>query len=322
MVEMRGEFSLIKKYFDVKALTSSHTDDPFFELNIGDDCALVQPSPGTQLAISTDTLVSGVHFLVRSPAYSIGWRCLAVSISDLAAMGAMPKAFTLALTLPDANEIWLDGFSQGLAAAAQHYKVRLIGGDTTKGPLSMTLTVFGEVPIGQALKRSTARVGDDVYVSGYLGGAHFALQTLNLMDLNPAQQSLQEAYFSPSSCIELGIKLRPYATSVIDISDGLVADLGHICEMSRVGIVIEADLLPLHQGGALNSLAERQQAALSGGDDYQLAFTAPVDDRDNILALAEQLGIQLTRIGRVIEGQRVKLEHALVKLKHSGYQHF
>jgi len=323
MSETLDEFKIIRSFFDLPALThSTDFEDPFFELQIGDDCALIQPSPGKQLAISVDTLVAGVHFLVHSSAAKIAWRALAVSVSDLAAMGATPKAFTLALTLPDSNRYWLQLFSEGLAAAAQHYGIRLVGGDTTKGPLAISIQVFGEVDAGKALRRDAAHVDDVLFVSGSLGGAHLALNCLNKTHLTEAQLRLQEAYFCPDSCIHLGMSLIDLAHACVDVSDGLVADAEHIANRSNVRLEIDASKVPFNPAGGLFTHRERLQAALIGGDDYQLCFSAPASVRDTIQTLAQSLGIDITEIGRVTEGCGVDVINAGFDLEHTGYNHF
>ena len=315
MSQTLSEFDLIARFFDVQALTGS-PDNPFIPLAIGDDCALLAPTAGCQLAVSVDTLISGVHFLPDAPADRLAWRALAVSISDLAAMGADPKAFTLALTLPEANADWLQAFAAGLARAAQHYGIVLVGGDTTRGPLAMTLQVMGEVPIGAALRRDGARAGDDIFVSGSLGAAHMALDFLSSAQGEQASEFLH-AYYEPNSCIELGKALRGIASAAVDISDGLLADLGHIAARSGVAMEIESALLPIYPTvRELREPALALKAAATGGDDYQLAFCVPADRVPALLALP----FNVTRIGRCRAGCGVTLDQQSVS--ETGYQHF
>jgi thiamine-monophosphate kinase len=315
MSQTLSEFDLIARFFDVQALTGS-PNNPSIPLSIGDDCALLMPSPGCQLAISVDTLVAGAHFLPEAPAEQLAWRALAVSVSDLAAMGACPLGFTLALTLPSADSDWLEAFSRGLAAAAQHYKIALVGGDTTRGPLSMTLQVMGEVPVGGALRRDGAQVGDAVYVSGHLGAAHVALDYLSAVSSDYAP--LLQAYYQPSSCIDLGLALRGIASAAIDVSDGLLADLGHIAKRSGVAIAVDSAQLPIHP--LVKSLCDPPrtiEAAAIGGDDYQLAFCVP----PHLVATLESLPFVVTRIGSCRSGDSsVYLDDRRVTA--GGYQHF
>ncbi len=315
MSQTLSEFDLIARFFDVQALTGS-PDNPFVSLAIGDDCALLTPTANCQLALSVDTLVSGVHFLPDAPADRLAWRALAVSISDLAAMGAEPKAFTLALTLPEANADWLQAFASGLARAAQHYGIALVGGDTTRGPLAMTLQVMGEVPVGTGLRRDGAGVGDEVFVSGDLGAAHVALDYL-AAEPDEQASALLQAYYEPAPCIALGMALRGIASAAVDISDGLLADLGHIAARSGLAIDINSALLPIHP--AVKTLFEPAlalKAAATGGDDYQLAFCVPADRVPALRALP----FNVTRIGRCRAGGGVTLDQQPVS--HTGYQHF
>jgi thiamine-monophosphate kinase len=316
MSQALSEFDLIARFFDVQALTCT-TDNLFVSLAIGDDCALLNPLPNHQLAVSVDTLVGGVHFPIEAPPAALAWRALAVSVSDLAAMGATPRAFTLALTLPQADPVWLEGFSGGLARAAKHYGMALVGGDTTRGPLAMSLQVMGDVPVAQALRRDGAQVGDEVYVSGALGAANLALDYLAETQPNGHVAALLQAYYQPSSCIELGQALRGIASAAIDISDGLLADVGHIARRSGLQIALDSTALPIHPAVvALCDPSRALQAASSGGDDYQLAFCVP---QHNIAQL-ETLPFALTRIGRCCVGQGVTIDGR--SEQQTGYQHF
>lgn len=298
-----GEFELIARYFT--------RPTPNAVLGVGDDCALLQPGPGMQMAISTDLLVEGRHFFADVDPRSLGHKALAVNLSDLAACGARPLAFTLALALPKADPAWLEPFSQGLLALADAHGCELIGGDTTQGPLAICITVFGEVPTGgfgrggarptQALLRSGAQAGDDVWVSGTLGDAHLALQALQgRIDLPAdllarARQRLER----PTPRVALGLALRGLASSAIDVSDGLLGDLGHVLRRSCVGVSLCLDDLPVSPWLATRSPDERLDCILAGGDDYELLFTAPPAQRERVVQLGAELGLVLSRIGQI-----------------------
>jgi thiamine-monophosphate kinase len=294
-----GEFDLIERYFKRPARRNP--------LGVGDDCALLAPKPGMQLAVSTDMLVEGRHFLSTTDPCKLGHKALAVNLSDLAACGAVPLAFTLALALPEANAAWLEPFSRGLLALADEFDCELVGGDTTRGPLNICITVFGEVPAGQALLRSGARAGDEIYVSGTLGDARLALEVFRggLSVPAAAFETARARMDQPTPRVALGQALRGLASAAIDISDGLLGDLGHVLQQSTVGARIDVDaaygLL-----GASNTAglpAERQlEFVLAGGDDYELAFTAPAARRADVEATAKASGTVVTRIG-VIESE-------------------
>ena len=317
---MTPEFDLIAKYFTRPAKHAV--------LGVGDDCALIQVSPGCELAISTDTLVSGTHFFADADPFKLGQKALAVNLSDLAAMGATPRYVTLALTLPAVDPDWLDGFSRGLFKLADESAIELIGGDTTRGPLSMTLTVFGEVPIGKALRRDRAEEGDDIWVSGSLGGAALALKHLQgQVVLRPAVlEQVLERFHTPAPRIALGQALRGCAHAAIDVSDGLVADLAHICERSNLAADIEWASIPLSTALMSVDPAMRIPCALAGGDDYELCFTADENQREAIDAIAEKTGVPLTRIGRMRRGEaRVTVhdEHGgVLPVSARGFDHF
>ena len=293
------EFDLIARYFTRQTKHAA--------LGAGDDCALINPSPGMQLAISSDMLVEGRHFFRDVSPYSLGHKALSVNLSDLAACGAKPVAFTLALALPSINEGWLRDFSSGLWALADLHGCELIGGDTTQGPLNICITVFGEVPRGQALLRSGAQAGDDIYVSGTLGDARLALDALQgHIDL-PADV-LAKARLrleQPTPRVALGTALRGIATSAIDISDGLAGDLGHILKASGVGARVDTAItINLIAACARIDWARGQfdtlkqlKTVFSGGDDYELAFTAPPSARQAVLALSASSQTPVTRIG-------------------------
>lgn len=297
---MLSEFDLIKHYFD-RPVPGRAT------LGIGDDCALLTPAPGMQTAISSDMLVEGRHFFAGEEAQRLGHKSLAVNLSDLAAMGARPVAFTLALALPAADRAWLEGFSRGLFALADAHGCELIGGDTTKGPLTICITVFGEVAPGRALRRSAALAGDDVWVSGTLGDARLALAgyrqepalaaPLNAADLAAAGSRMH----TPTPRVALGVLLaeRGLAHAAIDISDGLVGDLGHILARSGVGATLDADALPAGPVLAAQPLALRRAFTAAGGDDYEICFTAPAASRAAIAAAATECSTPVTRIGRI-----------------------
>ncbi|WP_024658777.1 thiamine-phosphate kinase [Pseudomonas syringae USA007] len=316
-----GEFELIRNYFAAAPCAQAGEE---VVLGIGDDCALLALPPGEQLAISTDTLVADVHFPAVCDPFLLGQRALAVSASDLAAMGARPVAFTLALTLPHVDADWLQRFAHGLSLMAQGCSLRLIGGDTTRGPLSLTLTVFGAVPPGLALTRSGAREGDLLCVGGALGDGAAALPLV--LNQRSAEASIAEPllarYWSPQPQLALGQALRGKATSALDISDGLLADCGHIARASGVRLVIERDGLPMSSHLlALFDLQAAQQAALSGGDDYVLAFTLAPEHLAGLL----DAGWPVHVIGRVEAGNGVVLiDHvgADITPDTRGYQHF
>lgn len=316
-----GEFELIRNYF---AAAPCAQPGEGVALGIGDDCALLSVAAGEQLAISTDTLVAGVHFPDVCDPFLLGQRALGVSASDLAAMGASPLAFTLALTLPQVSADWLEAFARGLNAMAQGCGLRLIGGDTTRGPLSLTLTVFGTVPTGQALTRSGARPGDLLCVGGPLGDAAGALPlVLNQRSTEASTtQTLLARYWSPQPQFELGIALRGKASAALDISDGLLADCGHIAAASGVRLLVERDKVPMSDALLTFFGAEAAlNAALSGGDDYRLAFTLP----PSLLADLQAAGLPVLVLGRVVEGHGVGLIDALgqdVTPLTRGYQHF
>ena len=321
------EFELIARYFTRPTKQAA--------LGVGDDCALMNPSAGMQLAISSDMLVEGRHFFSDVSPYSLGHKALAVNLSDLAACGAAPVAFTLALALPRIDEAWLQEFSRGLWALADLHGCELIGGDTTQGPLTICITVFGEVPRGQALLRSGARVGDDIYVSGHLGDARLALGALKGLTELPrdilAQARLRLE--QPTPRVALGTALRGIATSAIDISDGLAGDLGHILKASGVGARVEADItMNLVAACARIDWAKGQfdtekqlKTVFSGGDDYELAFTAPPGARQAVKAASTSSQTPVTRIG-VIESQPgLRLVDALgqpVDGQFSSFDHF
>ncbi|MBC3831089.1 thiamine-phosphate kinase [Undibacterium amnicola] len=319
---MLSEFDLIKQYF-----VQNYAADSRIALGIGDDCALINPSPGMQLAISSDMLVSGRHFFPDADPYHLGHKCLAVNLSDLAAMGAKPLAFTLALSLPEANPNWLLPFSKGLLDLAQTHHCRLIGGDTTKGPLNICITIFGELPPGTALRRDAAQVDDDIWVSGTLGDARLALAAYwKELPLSPEDhRQAATRMHTPTPRIELGIALRGIAHAALDISDGLIGDLGHILESSKLGASLFIDRLPAGPVLRQQSLEQRRTFTLAGGDDYELCFTAPVHQREAVIAAGIASNTNVTRIGKIEANQGLRLlddNHQTIKLSLQAFDHF
>lgn len=316
---MSPEFNLIAKYF-TRATPSA-------DLGVGDDAALLRVSKGYQLAISVDMLVAGTHFFHNAAPYDIGWKSLAVNISDMAAMGATPKWATLAIALPEINEPWLAEFSRGLFACADRFKVDLIGGDTTRGPLNISVQIMGEVPTGEALRRDGAKLDDDIWVSGKLGSAALGLAHLQrkiTLESEVAEHCLQ-ALHTPMPRTDLGLTLRKKANSCIDISDGLLADLGHILDASNLGATVELDNIACHDFlRARLDEAIIQQCILAGGDDYELAFTAPQSQRHAIEQLAHQLDLPLSLIGKTTEklGIEVTYKQQLLDISKKGFDHF
>ena len=311
-----GEFDLIARYFT--------RTTPRAALGVGDDCALLQPSPGMQLAVSSDMLVEGRHFFADVDPFSLGHKALAVNLSDLAACGAQPLAFTLALALPRVDEAWLEPFSRGLLALADAHGCELVGGDTTQGPLNICITVFGELPRGQALLRSGARAGDDLYVSGTLGDARLALEVLRGKVAAPAAllAAARLRLEQPTPRVALGLALRGVATAAIDVSDGLLGDLGHILKQSGVGATVETDVaIELVAAYACCTGANGLFCpeirpdqwlgwALAGGDDYELLFTAPVSSRTEVAAASSASKTPVTRIGRIESERGLRLVDA------------
>ncbi len=288
-----GEFELIERFFRRPVRRSP--------LGVGDDCALLAPSAGMQLAVSTDMLVEGRHFLSTVDPERLGHKALAVNLSDLAACGARPLAFTLSLALPQADEQWLQGFSRGLFALADAWSCELVGGDTTRGPLCISITVMGEVPSGQALLRSKAEVGDAVYVSGTLGDARLALEAFRGRVQLPgdAFERVRHAMERPQARVGLGLALRGVARSAVDVSDGLLGDFSHVLNASGVGATLWADALPRSEVLAAQGLHWQRLCTLSGGDDYELVFTAAPEAEPAVLAAARDAGVAVTRIGQV-----------------------
>jgi thiamine-monophosphate kinase len=288
-----GEFDLIRRWFTRPARRAV--------VGVGDDCALLQPRAGMQLAISTDMLVEGRHFLPTVAPAALGHKALAVNLSDLAACGAQPLAFTLALALPRVDEAFVEGFARGLLALADAHGIELVGGDTTAGPLNICIAVFGEVPAGAALLRSGARPGDELWVSGTLGDARLALEAFRGNVVLDGEQFAQvrRAMERPQPQVALGIALRGVASSAIDLSDGLTGDLGHILEASGVGAEVDLAAVPRSKALAAQPEAVQRLCALAGGDDYELLFTAPAALRGAVVAAARAAGVVVTAIGRM-----------------------
>lgn len=319
-----GEFSLIARYFD-RVRISRHD----VETGIGDDCALLSVNEKQWLAISTDTLVSGIHFLPNISPRDLGYKALAVNLSDLAAMGADPSWLTLAITLPEVDENWLEAFSDSLFEQLDYYDMQLVGGDTTRGPLSMTLGIHGLVPVGRALKRSGARQGDWIYVTGTPGDSAAGLAILqNRLTVTDPQQSdyLVKRHLRPKPRILHGQALRSLATSAIDLSDGLISDLGHILTASDCGARIMLDLLPYSKAMLANVQPEQALSwALSGGEDYELCFTVPELNRGALDVAIGNLGVAFTCIGQIgpaSEGFQFLLDGKPVTPDLKGYDHF
>ena len=303
-----GEFELIRDIFKTRAeemIKAKPQHAPL--LGIGDDGAVITCHPNEELVITTDMLVADRHFFADTDPYLVGKKSLAVNLSDLAAMGAKPTGFTLALALPKQKQAWLHGFANGLFDLADVFDCHLIGGDTCQGPLTISITAFGVVPNGQAIKRSGAQVGDSIWVSGELGDARLALGCLRKewsLDLDAEELNrINRRLHSPLPRVALGIALRGIATSALDISDGLLGDLRHILEASRVGAQINVDALPRSQVLRRQVETIQYQCAASGGDDYELCFTANPNQQDNIASLSKELGLPLTRIGQITEAR-------------------
>jgi thiamine-monophosphate kinase len=319
-----SEFNLIKQYFTRLA--------PQADLGVGDDAALIHVASGMQLAISSDMLVAGTHFLHDCAPYDIGWKALAVNVSDMAAMGAQAKWATLAIALPNIDEQWLAEFSSGFFACADEFGIDLIGGDTTKGPLNISVTIMGEVPTGKALRRDGAKIGDDIWVSGQLGSAALGLAHLDnkisqdkIKLENDALQASIDALHRPIPRADLGLKLREIATSCIDVSDGLLADLGHILKASNCGATVDLEKIPcieLLKNNLQNP--QFQTYILAGGDDYELCFTAPPTQREAINLLSKQLNLPITCIGstRMAIGLQATYKNENLTLLKQGFDHF
>ena len=311
-----GEFDLIAR---IRARVATRAD---VVLGIGDDAALLAPPPGRQLVVTADTLNDGVHFPRGTSPADIGWKALAVNLSDLASMGAEPAWCTLSLSLPQSDPAWIEGFLDGFLDLAGQHGIALVGGDTTRGPLSIAVTAMGLVEPGRALRRDGARVGDEVWVTGTLGDAAGGLA---LLDREPVP-ALRARLDRPTPRVAAGRALAGIATACVDVSDGLLADLGHVCARSHVAARIDVDALPA-SAALMEVIGEADRIALqaSGGDDYELCFTAPADAGADIGAVSAQLGLRITRIGRIVAGEGVHPVDAKSQPWSSprrGYDHF
>ena len=317
-----AEFALIDR------LRQRAGSRPDVALGIGDDAALIEPPKGQQVVLAVDTLVEGVHFAKGVPASAIGWKALAVNLSDLAAMGAEPAVALLALTLPAEDGAFVDEFATGFSALADTHRVALVGGDTTRGPLAASVTVVGYVPKGKALTRAGAEAGDDLWVTGTLGDAAGALALWKSGIPMLRTGSLRERLDRPAPRLGAGLALRGLATACIDVSDGFLADLGHILAMSGVGADVEADVLPVSPAlrDAFPDTPARRALQLSGGDDYELCFTAPAKKREAVQAALDAVATPATRVGRITEGASLRLFDAdglpLALPPRRGYVHF
>lgn len=307
------EFALIDRHFK---RTMRHT-----VLGGGDDGALIQPAPGHELVISTDMLVAGTHFFADTDPEDLGWKTLAVNVSDMAAMGAQPRWAVLAMSLPGVEESWIAAFAHGFHACADTFGVDLIGGDTTRGPLNFCVTIFGELPAGQAIRRSGGKPGDDVWVSGAPGRAGLGLAILQgKVEFNePRRSDCLKALTRPQPRVALGLGLRGLATAALDVSDGMLADLGHILEESQCAAELHFNNLP--------PPGIQRDMCLGGGDDYELLFTAPTARRAEVEALSREIGLRLMRIGSLVAGEVGHLtvtgpDGEAITVQRRGFDHF
>ena len=312
-----GEFDLIAR---IRSRIAARDD---VVMGIGDDAAILQPPPGRQLVVTADTLNAGVHFPVATKPEDIGWKSLAVNLSDLAAMGAQPAWCTLSLSLPQSSPAWLDAFLDGFLQLAAEHGIALVGGDTTRGPLSIAVTAMGLVETGRALRRDGAQAGDDVWVTGTLGDAAAALQAL--FAGAALDHALRARLDRPSPRVGAGLRLVGLANACVDISDGLLQDLGHVCARSGVGAEIGVDTLPASRFLQRYPAGMRRDWQAVGGDDYELCFTAPAQRRDEVAQTLNDAQAQGTRIGRIVAGQGVKAfdaEGSEWRPSRAGYTHF
>jgi thiamine-monophosphate kinase len=301
-----SEFDLIQRFFKTQSELMLAKNPGSVKLGIGDDCALIKIDPTEEIAITSDMLVSGRHFFPDANPEWLGWKALAVNLSDLAAMGAKPAGFTLALALPEPNSAWLEAFSKGLFGIANQYACPLIGGDTTAGPLNICITAFGSIPKNKAICRSGALEGDDIWVSGTVGDARLALAALRHEIELPKEDlaSIKARMHQPTPRLDLGIALRNLANSALDVSDGLLGDLKHILTQSSKDAEIFLDQIPKSTTLRKQALAIQNQYAANGGDDYELCFTAPSCERDTMIKLSADLNLPLTQIGSIKSMQR------------------
>lgn len=319
------EFSLIQNYFSYDV----ERDDVM--LGVGDDCALLSPPQGKQLAVTVDTLISGVHFPVSTSAEDIAYKSLAVSLSDLAAMGAEPAWATLALSLPESNEQWLQAFSLSFKETLDAYGVQLVGGDTTQGPLSVTVQLTGFVDAAKTMRRDAASPGDKIYVTGYLGDAALGLKLVDVHDFpdHSIRKSCIKKLNRPVPRVEFAQKAVEYCSCAIDISDGLLSDLGHILKVSTCGAKVYFDLLPaskeFRQCSEYLTACDYEQMQLADGDDYELCLVASAQNEAALFALAESSGVLLTHIGEIDTSCELSVINSngdLIELSRSGYEHF
>jgi thiamine-monophosphate kinase len=296
-----GEFDLIQRFFKTQSELMLTKNPGSVKLGIGDDCALLKIDPTEEIAITSDMLVSGRHFFADANPEWLGWKAPAVNLSDLAAMGAKPLGFTLALALPDPNPSWLEAFSKGLFAIANEYDCPLIGGDTTAGPLNICITAFGSIPKDKAIRRSGALEGDDIWVSGTVGDARLALAALrHEIELSKEElASIEARMHQPTPRLNLGLALREVANSALDISDGLLGDLKHILKQSGKDAEVFLDQIPKSVTLRKQALAIQNQYSANGGDDYELCFTAASGKRDVIAKISADLNLPLTQIGSI-----------------------
>ncbi len=331
-----SEFQIIQRYFNRNKHCSVSINQGIIQ-GIGDDAAVLDVSQQSKLVVSMDTLISGVHFPVETAPFDIGYKALAVNLSDLAAMGASPSWFTLAVTLPDTNSSWLKEFSRGLFELADAYKLALVGGDTTKGPLSITIQIAGYVSDDTIMYRSGAQVDDDIYVTGYLGDAGAGLSLINdsLINNNVIRDTvkLSDAHSHylvsrlnrPSPRVSVGEQIRQFSTACIDISDGLLADLNHIMGLSHCGAIINVDKLPI--SNELNSVKIDNsdiEFALNSGDDYELCFCAPEKFQNDIQTMSNKLNVPISRIGKIVKQHSIEcyLDNKIYTPNNMGYEHF
>ena len=311
-----AEFDLISR---IRSRARSRAD---VVLGIGDDAALLQVPPGQQLVVTADTLNAGVHFPETTAPADIGWKALAVNLSDLAAMGARPAWCTLSLSLPHADDAWIDGFLDGFMMLADHHGIALVGGDTTRGPLSISVTAMGFVEAGCALRRDAARVGDEVWVTGTLGDAALALEAV--LQERDVSAALRQRLDRPTPRVAAGQRLSGVVHACIDVSDGVLADVGHVCERSGVGAEIRMADLPC-SGELATMPASRRWPLQTGGDDYELCFTASPHHREQIVQALDFTEVSATRVGRIVAGQGVvafDAEGTPWQPASSGYTHF
>ena len=309
-----GEFDLIERFFKTGADSLRTNTDQTVKLGIGDDCALIQPQGNEEIAITSDMLVEGRHFFAGANPELLVRKARAVNLSDLAAMGARPVGFTLAIALPKADTSWLEAFSNGLLTTAKEYSCPLIGGDTTAGPLTISITAFGAIPNGKAIRRSGAKPGDDIWVSGTVGDARLSLAALR-HEINLSTKDLQQIehrMHQPTPRVELGIQLRDIASAALDISDGLLGDLRHILKQSQVDAEIHLDRLPKSVTLQKQDTQIQNQFAACGGDDYEICFTAPSSQRENIQSISNSLNLPLTLIGKTLPKKDVEVKVRLM----------